>query len=118
MKVSTFSYRVRELRKMHQFTYEDMSNMTIVPQEAWQRYELGLTPSYGTIEHIARCFRVSPLWLMGYDAEMQVQTDNPAIGRNWSEVEQELYTPEEIAESNLRVARIGELIKGTKEEEL
>ena len=37
--------------------------------------------------------------------------DNPAIGRSWDEVRAELFTPEEIAESNLRVALIGELIK-------
>ena len=37
------------------------------------------------------------------------------IGHSWDEVEHELYTPEEIAESNLRVALIGELIKARRE---
>lgn len=41
--------------------------------------------------------------------------DNPAIGRNWAEVRAELFTQEEIAESNLRVALIGELIKARHE---
>lgn len=41
--------------------------------------------------------------------------NNPAIGRSWDEVERELFTPEEIAESNLRVALIGELIKARQE---
>ncbi len=41
--------------------------------------------------------------------------DNPAIGRSWDEVRAELFTPEEIAESNLRVALIGELIKARQE---
>ncbi len=40
---------------------------------------------------------------------------NSAIGHSWDEVRGELYTPEEIAESNLRVALIGELIKARKE---
>ena len=40
---------------------------------------------------------------------------NPAIGRSWDEVRKELFTPEEIAESNLRVALIGELIKARQE---
>ena len=40
---------------------------------------------------------------------------NSAIGRSWEEVERELFTPEEIAESNLRVALIGELIKARQE---
>lgn len=41
--------------------------------------------------------------------------NNPAIGRSWDEVRAELFTPEEIAESNLRVALIGELIKARQE---
>ena len=41
--------------------------------------------------------------------------NNPAIGRSWDEVERELFTPEEIAESNLRVSLIGELIKARQE---
>lgn len=35
--------------------------------------------------------------------------------RTWDEVEKELYTPEEIAADDLRVALIGELIKARKE---
>lgn len=42
-------------------------------------------------------------------------TNNPAIGRSWDEFEREIFTPEEIAESNLRVAIIGELIKARQE---
>lgn len=37
------------------------------------------------------------------------------IGHSWDEVRNELYTPEEIAESDLRVALIGELIKARRE---
>ena len=40
---------------------------------------------------------------------------NPAIGSEWQEFRKELFTPEEIAESNLRVALIGEFIKARKE---
>ncbi len=43
--------------------------------------------------------------------ERDIITNNPAIGRSWEEVRSELFTPEEIAASNLRVALIGELIK-------
>ena len=42
-------------------------------------------------------------------------TNNPAIGSSWETVRNELFTPEEIAESNLRVALIGE-IKGHQPE--
>ena len=41
--------------------------------------------------------------------------NNSPIGHSWDEVERELFTPEEIAESNLRVALIGELIKARQE---
>ena len=41
---------------------------------------------------------------------------NPAIGRSWEDVRTELCTPEEISESNLRVALIGELIKARQEQ--
>ena len=37
------------------------------------------------------------------------------VGRSWEEVRNELFTTEEIAESNLRVALIGELIKARQE---
>ena len=36
-------------------------------------------------------------------------------GHTWEEVEKELFTPEEIAESDLKVALIGELIKARQE---
>jgi len=36
--------------------------------------------------------------------------------RTWNDVRQELYTAEEIRESNLRVAIIGELIKARNEQ--
>lgn len=39
-----------------------------------------------------------------------------AVGSKWSDVRKELYTPEEIAASDLRVAIIGEIIKARKEQ--
>lgn len=41
---------------------------------------------------------------------------NSAVGKNWNDVRSELFTTEEIAESNLRVALIGELIKARQEQ--
>ena len=40
---------------------------------------------------------------------------NSAIGRDWEEVERELFTPEEIAESDLRVALMTEIIRARRE---
>lgn len=42
--------------------------------------------------------------------------NNSAVGRSWDEVRAELFTPEEIAESNLRVALIGEIIKARQDQ--
>ena len=41
--------------------------------------------------------------------------NNSAIGLSWEEARQKLFTPEEIAESNLRVAVIGKMIKPSQE---
>lgn len=38
-----------------------------------------------------------------------------AVGHSWQEVRKELFTPEEIAASDLRVAIIGELIEAREE---
>jgi len=41
---------------------------------------------------------------------------NSAVGSSWEELEREIFAPEEIAESNLRVAIIGEIIKARHEQ--
>lgn len=46
----------------------------------------------------------------------QTYINNPAIGTNWEDFRKGIFTPEEIAESNLRVALIGEIIKARKEQ--
>ena len=38
-----------------------------------------------------------------------------SVGPSWDVVEKALFTPEEIAESDLRVALIGELVKARQE---
>lgn len=49
------------------------------------------------------------------DKNEQILKNNPAIGRKWSDIEKELFTPEEIAESNARVEIMLELIKARQE---
>ena len=41
---------------------------------------------------------------------------NSAIGSSWEDVRKELFTPEEIAESDLRVALMCELIRARQEQ--
>lgn len=43
---------------------------------------------------------------------------NKAIGQKWEDIEQEIFTPEEIAESDLRVAVICKFIKDRNENRL
>lgn len=44
-----------------------------------------------------------------------MERGDDALGGTWDELEKELFTPEEIAASDLRVAIIGELIKARQE---
>lgn len=44
-----------------------------------------------------------------------MNNSNSAIGGTWEDLQKELFTPEEIAASNLRVSLIGELIKARQE---
>lgn len=43
---------------------------------------------------------------------------NKAIGRTWEELEQEIYTPEEILESEIKANIISEIIKARNENKL
>ena len=43
------------------------------------------------------------------------EKNNSAIGSNWNDVRKELFTPEEIAESDLRVSIISEIINARNE---
>lgn len=40
---------------------------------------------------------------------------NSAVGSKWEDVRAELFTPKEIAESDLRVELVGEMIKARQE---
>lgn len=48
------------------------------------------------------------------DNRDNIAKTNSAVGRSWEEVRKELFTPEEIADSNRRVAIIGKKIKAKK----
>lgn len=43
-----------------------------------------------------------------------MMNDNSALGRTWEEVRSELFTPEEIAESNMRVALMKQLVEARR----
>jgi len=43
-----------------------------------------------------------------------MQKNNPALG-DWDEFERSIFTPEELAQSDLRVALMGEVVKARQE---
>ena len=43
--------------------------------------------------------------------------ENKAVGSNWNDVRKDIFTSEEIAESDLRVLQISELMETPKESE-
>ncbi len=49
-------------------------------------------------------------------SKQQANVGNGAVGQSWEEVERELFTPEEIAASDLRVELICALIEARKEQ--
>ena len=47
-----------------------------------------------------------------------MKVENPAIGKSWDEVRKEIFTPEEIEQSDERVTNVGKQIKTAYENEL
>lgn len=46
---------------------------------------------------------------------MNTEKNNPALGGTWEEHRKEIYTPEEIAQSDLRVMLVGEIVAARTE---
>lgn len=68
------------------------------------------------LENSKKRNRESKAGAYGFDRKGElIMNENSAIGSSWDEVRADLFTSEEIAESNLRVALIGELIKARQE---
>ena len=61
--------------------------------------------------HRDRIFFV--VWVGG--KEVVKDMSNTVQGTRWGDLKKEIFTPEELAESELRVALIGELIKARRE---
>ncbi len=47
-----------------------------------------------------------------------MKNKNTSIVHKWSDIRKEVFTPEKIAESDLRVAIIGELVKVRQEQRI
>ena len=66
--VSTFGKRLSEFRSEKDLTLEELGNVTDIPPQTLNRYELGYrTPKVDTASDIAVAIGVNPLWLNGFD---------------------------------------------------
>ena len=53
-------------------TLSDLSNLTGIPAQTINRYELGQrAPKIDTAVQIADALRINPLWLQGYDVPIE-----------------------------------------------
>ncbi len=61
-----FAKRLKELRKEHKFTQQQLANILNIKQQSYLRYELNTSePSYDMLVKIADMFDVSTDFLLG-----------------------------------------------------
>ena len=66
--VSSFGERIKEYRESNKFTLAEIENLTKVPAQTINRYELGQRiPKIDVAIQIAERLNLNPLWLFGYD---------------------------------------------------
>lgn len=66
--VSCIAERLKEYRTLHNYSFTDMANLTGIPAQTLNRYELGQrSPKLDTAISIAEALNVNPMWLFGYD---------------------------------------------------
>lgn len=66
-RVSSISERLKEYRTSHDLTFAEMEQITGVPAQTLNRYELGQrSPKLDVAVSIAESLGVHPMWLQGY----------------------------------------------------
>ena len=67
-QISSIASRIREYREREDLTLAELAQMTGVPAQTLNRYELGKrAPKIDVAVQIAERLGVNPLWLQGYD---------------------------------------------------
>lgn len=67
-QISSIASRIREYREREDLTLAEMAQITGVPAQTLNRYELGKrAPKIDVAVQIAERLGVNPLWLQGYD---------------------------------------------------
>jgi len=70
--VSSFGERIKEYRIDNNLTLEQMEQLTNIPAQTINRYELGQrVPKIDTAIDIAQKLQLNPLWLFGYDTDIE-----------------------------------------------
>lgn len=66
-RVSSIAERLKEYRTSHDLTFSEMEQITGVPAQTLNRYELGQrSPKLDVAVSIAESLGVHPMWLQGY----------------------------------------------------
>jgi repressor LexA len=80
--VSTFGKRLSEFRTEKDLTLEELGNVTDIPPQTLNRYELGhRTPKVDTASDIAVAIGVNPLWLNGFNVP-EYQSLRPIVRKS------------------------------------
>lgn len=75
IRIATFATRIKEYRTMNDLTLAEMEAKTGLPAQTISRYELGQrVPKIDTSIEIADALNINPLWLQGYDANIELPT--------------------------------------------
>lgn len=78
-KISNFAKRFKEYRIDKDLTLAEMEEMTGVPAQTLSRYELGQrVPKYDIAISIAENLGLNPLWLQGYDVDINHDYSMPS----------------------------------------
>ena len=70
-RISTIAERLKEYRNLKSMTLSDLGKITDIPPQTLNRYELEQRiPKIDVAIEIAEKLHVNPLWLQGYDVDM------------------------------------------------
>ena len=81
--ISSFGQRIKEYRESNKLTLAEIENMTRIPAQTINRYELGRRiPKIDTAIQVAERLQLNPLWLFGYDTDQLHNLNQTAIDKN------------------------------------
>lgn len=76
---STIAERLKEYRKLKNMTLSDLGKITGIPPQTLNRYELEQRiPNINVVIKLSEKLRVNPLWLQGYDVNIELSVGTVA----------------------------------------